>query len=129
MLIKLSGTKDERFVAVVDDEQSMREAVESLLRSAGHRCEGFASAEALLACPRLAAVACLVLDIGLPGMDGLELQQRLLHQRVPIVFITATTDLLPLRRTQALQAGAIAFLPKPFSEQELLDAVRVAVGI
>jgi len=127
----MRGAKDERIVAVVDDEKAIREAAESLLKSAGFRPECFASAEELLRCPRLPAMACLVLDIGLPGMDGLQLQQQLLKLglSVPIIFITAAADADGCRRKQALRAGAIAFLRKPFVGQELLGAVRAALGL
>jgi FixJ family two-component response regulator len=125
----MSGTKNERFVAVIDNEQSMREALESLLRSAGYRAEGFASADALLCCAYLDAIDCLVLDIGLPGMDGFQLQQRLciLNVRTPIIFISATADSQASRLEQAMQAGAVAFLRKPFAAQALLDAVEAAL--
>jgi FixJ family two-component response regulator len=123
------GTENEPVVAVVDDERPMREAAENLLRSAGFRAECFASAEDFLQSPRLGAISCLVLDISLPGMNGLQLQLQLRKQglRVPIVFVTASEDNDGRMRVRAMQAGAIAFLRKPFSEQALLDAVRLAV--
>ena len=125
----MRGVKDERIVAVVDDETAIREAAESLLKSGGYRPECFASAEELLRCPSLRGVACLILDIGLPGMDGLQLQQQLLKLglSIPIIFITATADPDGHRRRQALRAGAIAFLRKPFVGQELLSEVRAAL--
>jgi FixJ family two-component response regulator len=124
------GAKDELVVAVIDDEGAMREAVESLLQSAGFCVECFASAEDFLRSPRLSACACLVLDVGLPGMNGLQLQQHLLTLKVqvPIIFITASPDAKGRLRAQALRAGALAFLPKPFLDQELLSLVRTAVG-
>jgi FixJ family two-component response regulator len=127
----MQGAKDERVVVVVDDEKSIREAAESLLKSAGYRAECFASAEDLLSAGRVRACDCLVLDLVLPGMNGLQLQQRLrkIGVRVPIIFITATADIQGRQRKQALRSGAVAFLHKPFAGQELLDAVRTAIGI
>ena len=104
----------------------MREAVENLLKSAGFRAEGFASAEDFLRAAPFAATLCVVLDLQLPGMSGLQLQQRLceLGLRMPIVFVSATDGYL---REQALRAGALAFLEKPFLDEELLGAVRSAI--
>jgi FixJ family two-component response regulator len=117
-------------VAVVDDEEAVREATESLLRSAGFGAETYASAEDFLRSRRHAVVGCLVVDIALPGMTGLELQRYLTASgsRVPIVFITAHDDSDGRMQAQALQAGAIAFLHKPFGDDDLLNAVQVAVG-
>lgn len=113
-------------IAVVDDERLMREAIGNLLRSAGFSAEGFASAEDFLRSSSCAATSCVVLDMQLPGMSGLELQQRMgeLGFRAPIVFVSAT-DGHP--REQALRAGALAFLRKPFLDEELLTAVRGAI--
>jgi FixJ family two-component response regulator len=127
----MRGANRERVVVVVDDEKSIREAAESLLKSAGYRAESFASAEDLLSAGRVHACDCLVLDLVLPGMNGLQLQQRLrkLGVRVPIIFITATADIQGRQRKQALRSGAVAFLHKPFAGQDLLDAVQAAIGI
>ena len=111
----------------MDDDESMREALESLLRSAGFEAEVFASAEALLSSNRLSEVECLIVDVRMPGMTGLQLQRRLVStgSRIPIILITAHGD--DAARAQALGAGATAFLRKPFSEQALLDAVQAAL--
>jgi two-component system response regulator FixJ len=126
----MTGAKGGRTVAVIDDDQSVRDAVESLLRSAGYQAEGFGSAEAFLSCPRRREFCCLVLDVSLPGISGLELQQRLLARgsRVPVVFVTATADPRGQTRRQALQLGAVEFLSKPFDELAMLNAVGAAVA-
>jgi CheY-like chemotaxis protein len=114
-------------ISVVDDDESVREAVDSLLRSAGFEVAVFASAEQLLSWNRLHEVQCLILDVRMPGMTGLELQRRLAagNSRIPIIFITAHGD--EAAKGQALRAGAAAFLRKPFNEQALLTAVRSAL--
>jgi FixJ family two-component response regulator len=115
-------------VFIIDDDESVRRAVGRLIRSAGWNAETFATAEEFLGHPGRAAPGCLVLDLHLPGLCGLGLQERLRAEggRVPIVFISADPD-APARE-RALRAGAVAFLQKPFEEQELLGAVRRAVG-
>ena len=113
-------------IAVVDDDESVREATANLLRSSGYDAEVFASAAEFLESRQTLARPCLILDVHLPEMDGLELQSRL-DNRVPIVFITAYTD--ARTRSRALQAGAIAFLHKPYSEEELLGAIHEAVRL
>jgi FixJ family two-component response regulator len=114
-------------VAVIDDDASVRRALGRLLRSAGLTVETFATAEAFL---RAGArpPACLVLDVRLPGLSGLELQARLAAEgrRIPIVFITGHED--DQARHQALAAGALDFLAKPFDEGALLGALAVALG-
>ena len=118
-------------VAVVDDHDALREATGNLLKSAGFSAESFASAEEFLRSRPLRGVACLVLDIRLPGMSGLELQAHLAvsGMRVPIVFTTAQEDADGHLRNQALRAGAVAFLRKPFDEADLLHAVRAAFAL
>jgi FixJ family two-component response regulator len=120
---------DDFLVAIVDDEASLREALEALFRSTGLRTESFASASAFLrsGCERRAG--CLILDVGLPGMSGFELQSHLADRQsygmpVPIVFITAQADSDGKLQERALRAGAIAFLHKPFGANELLRVVR-----
>jgi FixJ family two-component response regulator len=115
-------------VAVVDDETALREALDSLLRSAGFRTITFVSAEEFLALREGDGAGCLILDMRLPGMSGLELQRHLAAKgcNVPIVFITAQ-EIDPELRAQALAGGARACLRKPFHEVELLTAVRLAV--
>ena len=110
-------------IAIVDDDESVREATISLLRSNRLGGETFSSAEEFLNSPLLAKTRCVLLDIELPGMSGLELQRRLADQsrRISIIFITARDD--PKNRMEALRMGAIDFLPKPFSEEALLGAI------
>jgi len=116
-----------RPISVVDDDESIREALESLLRSAGFEVDVFSSAEQLLNSGRLSEVGCLIVDVRMPGMTGLELQRRLASSgsRIPIIFITAHGD--EAAREQALRAGAAAFLRKPFSDQALLNALEAAL--
>ena len=115
------------FIAIVDDEESVREALQSLLKSMGFRAEGFASAEDFLQSSLLPGTTCLILDVRMPGMGGLELQRQLAahKRRIPIIFVTAHGD--DDTRARALQAGAVDFLAKPFSEDALLTAVHSAL--
>jgi FixJ family two-component response regulator len=114
-------------ITVVDDDAAIREAVQSLLRSVGLRAEGFASAQDFLQSGHLPDTACLIVDVRMPCMSGLELQQQLTtaHCPLPILFITAHGD--AATRARALSAGAVAFLDKPFSEDGLLRAVQAAL--
>jgi FixJ family two-component response regulator len=113
-------------VSIVDDDESVRESLPDLLRQLGYDAEAFASAEAFLASGVLDETDCLLLDIVMPGMSGLELQQELLRRQlqIPIVFITATSD--ESIRPRVLAHGAVACLFKPFSETALLDALGAA---
>ena len=114
-------------VFVVDDESSVRTALERLVGSAGLRCETFGSADDYLKAAREDVPGCLVLDVRMPGWSGLDLQQMLKqagHQR-PIVFLTAHAD-IPVT-VQAMKGGAIDFLTKPFDAEELLDVIRRAI--
>ncbi len=123
-------TPGEQFViAIVDDQAALREATENLLKSAGLKAVSFASAEDFLQAAPLDGAGCLILDVRLPGMSGLELQQRLAADgiHVPIVFITAQEDGDGRMRAQALHSGALAFLRKPFNDEDLLNAVRSAL--
>jgi len=118
---------DERvigIVGIVDDDESVRIAIRSLLRSLGFKVETFGSAEDLLGSARLDDIACLIVDLSLPGMSGVDLQRQLLaaKRELPMVFISAHDD--PVAQQQALTAGALAFLRKPFSEKALIDAIR-----
>ncbi len=112
---------------LVDDDDSVRRALQRLLRSAGLGVEAFATAEEFLRSERRPGAGCLVLDQHLPGMSGLELWERLRAEgcALPVVFISAYEDVHV--RDAALRAGAIAFLQKPFEERELLDAVSRAL--
>ena len=114
-------------VLVVDDDVSVREALGSLIQSAGLRVETFASAQEFLARPPIDAPGCLVLDVRLPGLSGLDLQKRMaeVNLEIPIVFITGHGD-VPTS-VQAMKAGALEFLTKPFAEQDLLDAIQQAI--
>jgi FixJ family two-component response regulator len=113
-------------VFVVDDDISVREALEMRIRSEGWRPETFASAEAFLAHPRLLAPSCLILDVSLPDLNGLDLQKRVAdRQDMPIIFITGYGD-VPMT-VRAMKAGAVEFLTKPFSDEVLILAVRNAL--
>jgi FixJ family two-component response regulator len=114
-------------ISIVDDDESIREAIQSLLRSVGFRAKTFASAEQFLQSDQIETTACLILDVRMPGMSGLELQRRLMatQWRIPIVFVTAHGD--GETRSRALQAGAVEFLLKPFSEEALLNAIQAAL--
>ena len=113
-------------VSVVDDDESVRESLPDLLREFGFAVQAFASAEEFLASPSFSRTTCLILDVRMPGMDGLELQRRLVATgwKVPIVFISAHAD--DQIRAQALQAGAFQFFDKPFSSTALLEAIAAA---
>jgi FixJ family two-component response regulator len=115
-------------VFVVDDDESVRKALGRLLRTAGLRVETFASAQEFLLHDRPDAPCCLVLDVQLPGLSGLELQRTLnaVNAHLPIVFITGHGD-IPMS-VRALKAGAVDFLPKPFTDQDLLTAVGQALA-
>lgn len=115
-------------ITVIDDDKSVRNSVKTLLRSAGYRVETFESAEAFLESGAAAQTGCLILDVRMAGMDGLELQVRLhdTDSHVPIIFITAHDD--GALRQQAMQAGAIDMLHKPFAPRMLLSTVQTAIG-
>ena len=114
-------------ISVVDDDDSVRESLESLIRSVGLAAKVFASAEEFLNSAYLRKTDCLVLDVRMPGMSGIELHRHLRARgsRVPVVFITShgCDD----ARSQALSDGAVAYLTKPFSQDELLQAVRAGL--
>jgi FixJ family two-component response regulator len=114
-------------VFVVDDDVSVRESLELLIRHAGWQPELFASAQEFLVQPRVPVPSCLVLDVSLPGLDGLDLQQRVAAERtdMPIIFITGYGD-VPMT-VKAMKAGAVEFLMKPFGDDVLLSAIRHAL--
>jgi len=114
-------------VFVVDDDVSVRESLELLIRCAGWQAETFASAQEFLVRPRVLAPSCLVLDVSLPGLNGLDLQKRIAADRIdmPIIFITGYGD-VPMT-VQAMKAGAVEFLTKPFSDDVLLTAIQHAL--
>jgi len=112
-------------VFIVDDDLSVRESLQSLVRSAGWQAETFASAKDFLARPRVVTPSCLVLDVQLPDLSGLALQQRVVDRiDMPIIFITGYTD-VPVT-VQAMKAGAIEFLTKPYQSDVVLDAIQNA---
>jgi FixJ family two-component response regulator len=114
-------------VFIVDDDASMRKSLANLIQSVGLRVEAFASAPEFLAVKLPEVPCCLILDIRLPGLSGLDFQAKLASAKIaiPIIFITAHGD-IPMS-VQAMKAGAVEFLPKPFRDQSLLDAVQVAL--
>ena len=120
-------TPQARLISVVDDEESVREAVRSLLRSAGYRVRAFASVENLFDSAALGETACLILDVRMPGTGGLELQEQLNRggSRIPIIFITAHAD--GPTELRARTAGAVDMLRKPFAASEMLRAVETAL--
>jgi two-component system NarL family sensor kinase len=122
-----SGPDADAMVFVVDDDVPVRESLENLLRSVGLRVELFASAHEFLATKRPDVPGCLVLDVGLPGLSGLDLQRRLaeIGMEIPIIFITGQSD-IPIS-VRAMKAGAVEFLIKPFGDQDLIDAIRQGI--
>jgi FixJ family two-component response regulator len=124
---KQEMSKPESIVYVVDDDASVREAIQSLIRSVGLHVEAFASAQDFLRGKRPDVPGCLVLDIRLPGFSGLQLQRKLADAdiRIPIVFMTGHGD-IPMT-VKAMKAGAVEFLTKPFRDQDLLDAIQQAI--
>jgi FixJ family two-component response regulator len=120
-------TEADAMVFVVDDDASMRESLKNLIRSVGLRVELFASAQEFLRSNRPDVPSCLVLDVRLPGLSGLDLQRRTSDAgiEVPIIFITGHGD-IPMS-VRAMKAGAVEFLTKPFRDQDLLDAIQQAL--
>ncbi len=115
-------------ISIVDDDESVRVAMASLVRSAGFAARAFASAEAFLQSPELDETACLISDVQMPGISGLELQSRLASQnrRTPIIMITAFPD--DRVQEKALKAGAVCFLRKPFEAETLIQCLGRALG-
>jgi FixJ family two-component response regulator len=116
-------------VAIVDDDESVRSALQGLMKEVGFSALAFACAEEFLDSGEQRHIGCLIADIRLPGMSGVELQSKLIRERhrIPIIFITAHGD--QKMRMQALRAGAVEFLTKPFDDEALLDNVRAALGL
>jgi FixJ family two-component response regulator len=116
-----------KMVAIVDDDDLMRTALQGLLKSAGLLAQSFASAEEFLKSGHQQDTACLITDIRMPGMSGLELQAQLNadHCKIPTIFISAHGD--GKMRMQAMRAGAVEFLAKPFDDETLLESVRAAM--
>ncbi|HET6976390.1 MAG TPA: response regulator transcription factor [Pyrinomonadaceae bacterium] len=118
---------DAAIVFVIDDDESIREALKSLIRSVGLSVETFASAQEFLQSKRPDVPACLILDVRMPGLSGLDLQRDLSETNIhlPIIFITGHGD-IPMS-VRAMKAGAVEFLTKPFRDQDLLDAIQQAL--
>ena len=114
-------------ISIVDDDDALRNSLDNLMRSVGFRAQGFPSAEAFLSSNQVHDTACLILDVRLPGMNGLELQRKIVAEnwRLPIIFITSHAD--DDARARALEAGAVAFLYKPCREEDLLNAIDAAL--
>ena len=124
----MSAIATKNLIAVVDDDELVRGALQRLLKASGLGTVSFGSAEDLLKSGQLPDIACLIVDIRMPGMSGLELQAKLKAERcrIPIIFITAHGD--AKMRTQAMRDGAVKFLAKPFDNTVLLEAVHAALG-
>jgi FixJ family two-component response regulator len=123
----MAAERKDKMVAIVDDDELMRSALQGMLKSVGLPSEAFASAEEFLKSGQRQQVGCLIADIRMPGISGLELQARLNAEncKIPTIFITAHGD--TKMRMQALRAGAVEFLAKPFDDEVLLDSVRAAL--
>jgi FixJ family two-component response regulator len=120
-------TETDAVVFIVDDDASMRDSLKNLIRSVGLRAELFASAQEFLRSKHPAVPSCLVLDVRLPGLSGLDLQKRMAEAglQIPIIFVTGHGD-IPMT-VRAMKAGAVEFLTKPFRDQDLLDAIQQAL--
>jgi FixJ family two-component response regulator len=114
-------------ISIVDDDDALRNSLDDLIRSIGFRAQGFASAEAFLSSNQAHDTACLILDVRMPGMNGLSLQRQMVAAKwqIPIIFITSHSD--DDARARALEAGAVAFLYKPCREEELINAIDAAL--
>lgn len=120
-------TQEDAIIAIVDDDAAIRDGLSSLIRSVGQRVETFVSASEFLQTWKAETHGCIVLDVRLPGLSGLDLQRQLAdaHIHTPIIFITGHGD-IPMT-VRAMKAGAVEFLTKPFREQDLLDAIQQAL--
>jgi FixJ family two-component response regulator len=123
----MAGQGKIKLIAIVDDDESMRSALHGMLKAVGLPALAFASAEEFLTSGQQHHTKCLIADIRMPGISGLELQAKLnaQHCRIPTIFITAHSD--AQMRMQALRAGAVEFLAKPFDDEALLETVRAAL--
>jgi FixJ family two-component response regulator len=115
-------------ISIVDDDESVREATNALVRSLGYAAATFSSAEEFLSSDRVRATSCVIADVQMPGLSGIDLQHRLLGEgvQVPIIFVTAFPD--ERTRQRALDAGAIDFLSKPWSDEQLISCLDTALG-
>jgi FixJ family two-component response regulator len=122
------GTREKvvSLISVLDDDESIRDALSSLLRSAGYKCALFPSVEAFLDSGRLGETDCMVLDIQMPGLNGLDLQRKLreMNSSIPVIFVTGHADYQ--LRAKALAQGAAGFFGKPFSDEALLGAIKLS---
>ena len=118
-----------KLISIVDDDESIRRTTKLLIESFGFRAAAFASAQEFLKSDDVKTTSCIIVDVHMPGMDGLQLQNQLaaMGRSLPVIFITAHNS--NESRYQAMQAGAVAFLTKPFDDQQLLDIIRSATGI
>jgi FixJ family two-component response regulator len=114
-------------ISIVDDDDAFRNSLDDLVQSIGFRTQGFPSAEAFLSSSQARDTACLILDVRMPGKNGIDLQRRIVaaNWQVPIIFVTSLAD--DVARARALAAGAVAFLCKPVREEELLNAIDAAL--
>ncbi len=114
-------------ISIVDDDDFFRNSLDNLIRSVGFRVQGFSSAEAFLNSDQVRDTACLILDVRMPGMSGLELQRQIVaaNWRIPIIFVTSYAD--GDEKVQALEAGAVDYLYKPFREEDLINAIDAAL--
>jgi FixJ family two-component response regulator len=114
-------------IAIVDDDDALRNSLDNLIRSVGFRAQGFSSAEAFLGSNQAHETACVILDVRMPGMNGLELQRQMVaaNWQIPIIFITSHAD--DQARARAIEAGAVAYLYKPCREEDLLHAIDEAL--
>jgi FixJ family two-component response regulator len=116
-------------ISIVDDDESVREATKGFVRSLGYDAEAFASAEDFLQSERLDDTSCVITDLQMPGLSGIELQTHLMSRgnHTPMIFVTASRE--EMARAQALNGGAIGFLPKPFNEERLIEYIRLALDV
>jgi FixJ family two-component response regulator len=128
-MLKLEKMEDKSCVFIVDDDPSVRKALKRFVASAGYSVETYASAQEFLSSVSVFAEGCIILDLRMPGLNGLGLQAQLavLKYKLPIIFITAFDN--PQDRKQAMDAGAVAFLRKPFSDHAMLNALESACGM
>jgi FixJ family two-component response regulator len=128
MMNENANVSEEPLVCVVDDDSLIRNSTQRLIHSLGFNVKAFASAEEFGSAGCLEETACLILDVRMSGMSGIELQRQLTsrHHQIPVIFITAYED--EAVKAQAIGQGAVAFLIKPFSEEELLDALHSALS-
>lgn len=127
LVIRMTNAENPKVVAIVDDDELMRNALQGLMKAVGLRARAYSTAEEFLNSGDFMSTAFLIADIQLPGISGLELQSRLVAEQrsIPIMFITAHGD--EMLRAQALAAGAVVFLTKPFDDETLLESIRAAL--